>query len=152
MSGSKLHLRNESSFLADPWHSDALSVMPLEGPPRLDPLTESGRAVDVSPTLGAVNEDHNITSPSAPANRTTGLGGNLNADSVVVLAPGGNTSVALHLDTFAAEDHIVAIEESLRILTDPLGGGISLTHQTKQARLEFLTDLEAALAILGVPI
>jgi len=152
MSGSQLHLRHEASLGADPRHDDTLGVMPLEGAPRPHPLPQDVCSVDVSPARRTVNEDHNITLPSAPANRATGLGDHLNADSVVVLAPIGNTSVALHLDTLATEDHIVAIEESLRILADPFGGGVGLTHQTKQARLEFLTDLEAALAVLGVPI
>lgn len=152
MSGSQLHLRNESSFLADPWHSDALSVMPLEGPPRLDPLTESGRAVDVSPALRAVNEDHNITLPSAPANGTAGLGCDLNTDSIIGFACKAGASVALYLNTLAAEDHIVAVKKPFRILADPLGVRINLFQKDEQARLCFFPNLKAPLPILCVPI
>lgn len=149
---SQPHLSNKACLGADPWHDDTLGIMTLEGPSVLDPIPQPVATVDVSPAPGAVDEDNNITLPSAPSNRTTSLGGHLNADGIVVLPPGGDTGVALHLNTLATKDHVVAIEESIRILTDPLGGGISLTHKSKQARFEFLTDLEAALAVLGVPI
>ena len=148
---SQLHLTMEASFLTNPRHQSAVSTVAHEGPSVLDPLTEGGCLVDVSSTRGAVDEDHDITQSLAPADGASDLGGYLNAAGVEVpsfLQP----RVRLHLDSLPTEDHIVAIEESLRILVDPLSVGIGRTHQSKDASLEFLADVEAALALLCMPV
>lgn len=148
---SQLHLTMEASFLTNPRHQSAVSTVAHEGPSVLDPLTEGGCLVDVSSTRGAVDEDHDVAEPLAPADGAPDLGGYLNAAGVEVpalLQP----RVRLHLHSLPTEDHIEAIEESLRILADPLSVGIGRTHQSKDASLEFLADVEAALALLGVPV
>ena len=153
MSGShQLPLRQVSSGSALVRHDEAVSIIDDADPLPDRPSLQHIRPVDVGCPRPPVDEDHSVALACAPADGLPGLGNYLNAEGIESHAPLAPTGVALHLDTLARNKNIVAIEESIRILSDMVDGVAPLPKRTDHNTLNFLADLESALALLGVPI
>lgn len=145
----RLQVSSVSAFMR---HDEAISTINDEGSLSNGPSLQQVRPVDVGPHCSPVDENNSVTLALAPTDRLPGLGNYLNAEGIEshsLLAP---TGVALHLDSLARNKNIVAIEESIRILSDMVDGEASLPQRIDYEVLNFLTDLEAALTILTGPI
>ena len=133
-------------------HDEAVSTINDEGPLSHGPSLQQVSPVDVGGRCPPVDKDHSVTESLAPTDRLPYLGGDLHTEGIqgsASLAPSG---VALDLNTLACNKNIVAIEESIRILSDMVDGEASFPQRTDHNTLNFLTDLEAALAVLTRPI
>ena len=141
-----------SSFSAFMRHDEAVSTINDKGPLPNGPSRQHVSPVDVSLHRSPVDEDYSVTLSLAPADRLSNLGNLLHAESIQGLTSLAPTGVALDLDSLSRDKNIVAIEESIRILGDMVDGEASLPQRIDHEMLNFLADLEAALAILTGPI
>ena len=148
----QLPLLQVSSGSALVRHDEAVSTINDEGPSSHGPSLQQVSPVDVGGRCPPVDEDHSVTLSLAPTDRLPYLGGDLNAESIQGLTSLAPTGVAFDLDTLSLDKNIVAIEESIRILSDMVDGEASFPQRIDHEMLNFLADLEAALAILTGPI
>ena len=133
-------------------HDEAVSTILGEGPLVDGPGRQLAGIVQVGGPRSNVDKDDCVALALAPTDRSPNLGNLLHAEGVVRIAPVVNTGVAFDFESLAFHKNIVAIEESLRILGDMVDGVSHLPKGTDDKVLEFLADLEAALAVLGVPV
>jgi hypothetical protein len=141
-----------SSGSALMWHDEAVSTINDEGPSSNGPSPQHVSPVDVGSHRSPVDDDNSVTLALAPTNRLPSLGGDLNAEGIESRAPLAPAGVALDLNTLARNKNIVAIEESIRILSDMVDGEAAFPQRTNHNALNFLADVEAALALLTGPV
>lgn len=133
-------------------HDEAVGTINDNRPLSNGPRSQHVSLVDVSPHRSPVDEDHSVALAAAPTDGLANLVNDLNAEGIKGRAPLAPTGVALDLNTLARNKNIIAIEESLRILSDVVDGEAHLPQRTDHKTLNFLADIEAALSLLGMPI
>lgn len=148
----QLPLLQVSSVDAFMRHDEAEGTINDKGPPPNGPGLQPVSPVDIGGRCPPVDKDHSVTETLTPSDRLANLGDLLHAEGIEGSARLAPARVALDLDSLARHKNIVAIEESLRILSDMGAGEAAAPQRFHHETLNFLADVEAALAVLGVPV